>query len=582
MNPLVIILLVFIGFFLAYRYYSGYIKNVLGEDDSRPTPAVEICDDKDYCPSNPLVVFSHHFASIAGAGPILGPTMALAFGYMPTLFWIFLGTIFIGAVHDYTSLFVSMREKGRSMAEVAGTTLGRAGYLLFVLFTLFMIVLVTSAFLGLTATALSSLVPVSAIGVDPAKTALKVITHEGTQKVVIGGIASTSVIIITLFSPLIGYLLYRRRANVYLVALLAIAVGVVSVIVGMSHPVMLNPKVWMVIISIYVLFAAGIPVWIILQPRDFTNAFLLYGGLALLFLGALLGGFGGLTTQAPAYNIAYGVEKLGLLWPFLFITVACGAISGFHSLVAGGTSSKQVARESHARKVGYGGMILEGILATLVVVAVATGIGYDIYKQIVWPTKGANVILGFSLGMGGLLEKSLGIPIVIGTVFGILMLEGFIITTLDTAVRLNRYLFEELWSFIFKEVPPLFKTFWFNSGLSVLVMFYLGYTNAYTVIWPIFGSANQLLSGLALIAVSTWLAYRGKPSWFTVLPAAFMMCTTLMALYKLLVTRYLPTHNYPLVVTDIALMVLALAVIVLAVKRYFDFKKASPAVEAAK
>ncbi|MFZ5651779.1 MAG: carbon starvation protein A [Bacillota bacterium] len=575
MNTALVVVLVFIGFSLAYRFYSGYIRNVMGEDDSRNTPAHSIRDDVDYAPAHPMVLFSHHFASIAGAGPILGPTMAMAFGFMPTLFWVFLGTIFFGAVHDYTTLFVSMREKGKSVAQIASSTMGRAGYVLFILFTLFMIVLVTAAFLGLTATALSSLVPAKVLGLDPATTSLKVITHDGVQKVVIGGIASTSVIIMTCFSPILGYLYYRRGISLWVSALLALAVGVVSVVVGLSNPVMIDPKTWMIILSVYVLIAAGIPVWMILQPRDFTNSFLLYIGLALLFLGAMLGGFGGLSIQAPGFNIEEGMKKMGMIWPFLFITVACGAISGFHSLVSGGTSSKQVSRESHTRRIGYGGMVLEGVLATLVLVAVGAGISFQNYMDIVWPAKGANAILGFSLGMGGLLEKSIGVPMYIGTILGILMIEGFIITTLDTAVRLNRYLFEELWSFIFKEVPGFMKTFWFNSGLSVVIMLYLGYSNAYTVIWPIFGSANQLLSGLALIAVAMWLLYRGKPNWFVVLPAIFMMATTITALYKLLVTRYLPSNNIPLVVTDLALMVLAVGVIILSVKKYFDYRNSN-------
>jgi len=572
-NTALIVILVFIGFSLAYRFYSGYIKNVLGEDDSRSTPAHSMKDDVDYAPAHPMVLFSHHFASIAGAGPILGPTMAMAFGFMPTLFWVFMGTIFFGAVHDYTTLFISMREKGRSIAQIASTTMGRAGYLLFILFTLFMIFLVTAAFLGLTATALASLVPVKVLGVDAASTSLKVITHDGAQKVVIGGIASTSVIIMTLFSPILGYLYYRRGISVWTAGLMALVVGVGSVLIGISNPVMLDPKMWMIILSVYVLIAAGIPVWAILQPRDFTNSFLLYIGLALLFLGAILGGAGGLTVQAPSFNIAEGMKKMGLIWPFLFITVACGAISGFHSLVSGGTSSKQVSLESHTRRIGYGGMVLEGILAVLVLVAVGTGISFQNYMDIVWPAKGANAILGFSLGMGGLLDKALGIPMYIGTIFGILMIEGFIVTTLDTAVRLNRYLFEELWSVLFKEVPSVMKTFWFNSGLSVVIMLYLGYSNAYTVIWPIFGSANQLLSGLALIAVAMWLLYRGKPNWFAVLPAIFMMGTTITALYQLLVGKYLPTNNIPLVVTDLCLIVLAVGVIILSIKKYLDFKK---------
>lgn len=582
MNTALVVVLVFIGFYLAYRFYSGYIRGVLGEDDSRTTPAHAMRDDVDYAPAHPMVLFSHHFSSIAGAGPILGPTMALAFGFMPTLLWIFLGTIFVGAVHDYSTLFVSMREKGKSVAQIASSTMGRSGYALFILFTLFMIVLVTAAFLGLTATALSSLVPAKVLGVDSASTSLKVITDGGVEKVVIGGIASTSVIIITLFSPVIGYLYYRRGLNVWAVTALALCVGVVSVLIGISNPITLNPKVWMIIISVYVLFAAGIPVWALLQPRDFTNSFLLYIGLFLLFLGAIFGGFGGLSVQAPSFNVAEGVKKMGMIWPFLFITVACGAISGFHALVSGGTSSKQVSRESHTRRIGYGGMVLEGTLAVLVLIAVGTGISFQNYMAIVWPAQGANAILGFSLGMGGLMEKSIGMPIFIGTIFGILMIEGFIITTLDTAVRLNRYLFEELWTLIFKEVPAIMKNFWFNSGLSVIVMLYLGYTNYYTVIWPIFGSANQLLSGLALIAVAMWLLHRGKPSWFAVVPAIFMMATTITALYNLLVGKYLPSGNIPLVITDLALMVLAVGVIILSIKKYLDFKKSPAGISAAR
>lgn len=243
MNTALIVAIVFAGFYAAYRFYSGYIKGVLGEDDANPTPAHAMRDDKDYAPAHPLVLFSHHFASIAGAGPILGPTMALAFEFMPTLFWIFLGTVFFGAVHDYTAMFVSMREKGRSVAQIAGSTMGRAGYILFILFTLFMIVLVTAAFLGLTATALSSLVPAKVLGVDPAHTSLKIISQDGVEKVVIGGIASTSVIIMTLFSPVLGYLMYRRGINIWLAAALAMAVGVISVVVGISNPVTINPKV---------------------------------------------------------------------------------------------------------------------------------------------------------------------------------------------------------------------------------------------------------------------------------------------------------------------------------------------------
>jgi len=356
---------------------------------------------------------------------------------------------------------------------------------------------------------------------------------------------------------------------------LAILVCIGSILLGMKYPVSLDPDIWMIILCFYTLLAAGIPVWIILQPRDFTNSFLLYMGVAALFAGGIAAGFQGVTFTAPAFNLAQGASKLGPVWPFLFITVACGAISGFHALVAGGTSSKQVAKESHVKKIAFGGMLLEGLLAIGVMIAVGCGILFSDYVNIAFPTAAgvkANPILAFAIGVGGLLDKALGIPPVYGTVFGILMVEGFIITTLDTAIRLERYLLEELWQVLFKNVPKIMKSYFFNAFLCVVLMYILAYTNAFAAIWPIFGSANQLLASLALIAVSAWLAKRKKTAWFTVLPAIFMMITTLYSLVSLLVHKYLPKSNYALAVTDVALMILSIGVIVLALRSWRELR----------
>lgn len=567
MNVAVLLLLTVPIFYLGYQLYSGFISRVFGLDDRRKTPAVAMEDGVDYVPTKLGVAFSHHFASIAGAGPIVGPTTALLYGYAPAWLWIILGGVFLGAVHDYSSLFISMREKGKSVAQIAESGMGRFGFFLFIAFTLLMIVLVTSAFLGLTATALTSLVPLKELRIE-GTTVLRTVVKDGVEYARIGGIASTTVIIMTLFAPLIGYLLYKKRIAVWLGSLLAIGVNLLAIIIGVYYPVALDPNLWMQILSVYVFLAAGIPVWMLLQPRDFTNSFTLYAGIAALFIAVLGGGLAGVTLQAPAWNVAGGAAKMGSLWPFLFITIACGAISGFHSLVAGGTVSKQVEKESHARVIGYGGMLLESLLAVVVVLAVAAGIKYETYLSIVYPAKGAsNPILAFALSMGGLLHQGLGLPVTAGTVFGILMLEGFVITTLDTAVRLNRYLFEELWGILFKNPHPIFKSYLFNAGLSVAAMYYLASGNKFLTIWPIFGSANQLLAALTLIAVSVWLGLRRKPNWFTIIPAIFMTATTLVALYKLLIDKYLPTHNMPLVITDILLMVLAIAATILAVSK---------------
>ncbi len=574
MNVSLLLIITLVGFGLGYKYYGGFMSKLFGEDDNNITPAIQYEDGVDYVPTKPLVVFSHQFASIAGAGPIVGPTTAMLYGYMPVWMWVLFGAIFIGAVHDYTALFVSMREKGKSVAEVSYHTMGKGGFILFISFTIVMIVLVTSAFLGLTATSLTSLVPLENMNIASGETMLKTVMVDGVEMAKIGGIASTSVIIISMCAPFIGFLLYKKKLNPLIAAAIAIILCVVSVMIGVANPLMLQPKTWMIILTFYVILAAGIPVWVVLQPRDFTNSFMLYGGIAMLMLGILGGGFGGMTMSSPAFNVAGGTKIAGAIWPFLFITVACGAISGFHSLVSGGTVSKQAMKESQAKTIGYGAMLLEGILAVVVIITVSSGISFDTYMNIVYPAKGAsNPILAFSLSMGGMLHHGIGLPIAFGTVFGILMVEGFVITTLDTAVRLNRYLFEELWGVIFKEVPALLKNFWFNSALSAGLMFYLGYTNAYTVIWPIFGSANQLLAALVLITVSVWLASRGKKFSFTMIPAVFMMVTTLMALWTLLTTRYLPKANYPLSLTAILLMALSVGVIYLAVKKISEAKK---------
>ena len=580
MNAALLLIIAAILFYLGYRFYGRYISKEFGENDKTTTPAVAMKDDVDYVPTKPIVLFGHHFASIAGGGPIIGPTVALLFGFIPVWLWVVFGSIFIGAVHDMTAMFASVREKGKSVAEIAKSTLGNTGFFLFISFTIIMLLLVTSAFLGLTATALTSLLSLDVLKLAPDQTVVKTVIVGGVTFAQIGGIASTSVIVITCLAPVIGYLLYKKGINAYTASGLAIVICILSIIVGMSYPVTLNTTAWMIILSFYCLLAAGIPVWIILQPRDFTNSFLLYTGIVAMFIAGIVAGIKGVTFNAPALNIAEGTSKLGTIWPFLFITVACGAISGFHCLVAGGTSSKQVTKESDIKKNAYGGMLLEGLLAIGVLVAVGCGIAFADYTNIVFPTIAgirSNPILAFAAGAGGLLNMGLGIPPVYGTIFGILLVEGFVITTLDTAVRLNRYLFEELWQVIFKNVPKIMKSYLFNALLCVVLMFLLAYNNAFLVIWPIFGSANQLLASLALIAVSVWLVKRGKNIWFTVIPAIFMMVTTLYSLVVLLLEKYLPKQNIMLSVADVLLIILSIGVIAMAYKKWRELRKTATA-----
>jgi len=293
------------------------------------------------------------------------------------------------------------------------------------------------------------------------------------------------------------------------------------------------------------------------------------------------GGLRGLSVTMPKFNLTEGVAHLGLIWPMMFITIACGAISGFHSLVGGGTTCKQLAKETDARRVGYNAMLLESLLAVCVLLALGAAMAFSDYKTIVWPADPAvksNPILGFSLAAGRLFHQGLGIPVALGTVFGILLVEGFVITTLDAAVRLNRYLFEELWTIVFKKVPRLLTHYWFNSGLSVVLMWILAYSNAFSALWPIFGAANQLLAALGLITITAWLLAAGRKYFFVIAPALFMMVTTLASLVILL-GKYFRDRNYILVVTDLLLFALAAGVIVLMISRFGRRMKAAEGTE---
>ena len=576
MNVLLILVLCLAAFSLAYLFYARYVGRVLRSCDRVPTPAHTMRDGVDYVPTRAPVLFSHHYATIAGAGPIVGPAIAAVYGLWPSLAWVVLGSIFFGAVHDYTALFVSLREKGKTIAEITGNLTGRLGFILYICFTLVMIIIVTAAFLDLSVQALLSQAAAETLRL-PADNPFNWHTSlgaDGAPMVRIGGIATTSVIIITLLAPLVGVLIHKLKVRMRLAVALALALAAGSVWIGLYYPVgfgAMQPEhvrlLWMGILSVYCLLASAVPVWLILQPRDFVNSFNLFIGMALLLVVTVVAGLRGVATDPRlGVNIAEGTAKLGWIWPALFITIACGAISGFHSLAASGTSSKQCDTESDAKRVGYGAMLTEGLLAVLVLIAIGAGLGYENLMAVQWPeTGGGNAVLTFALGMGLLADKALGLPVYIGTIFGLLMVEGFLVTTLDTAVRLNRYLFEELWGFVFGagRVPALFRNYYFNSGLSVAAMLGLALPNGWKAIWPVFGTANQLLAALTLFAVGMWLAVRLRPAWFTLWPAALMMLTCLGSLGQILYKQFKPgvETNWAVAVLSALLFILGTAVV---------------------
>ncbi len=574
MNIAIVMLVSGMALVLGYKFYSGFIARVLGVDESRPTPATRINDGVDFVPTKPLVLFGHHFAAIAAAGPIVGPTLALYFGFVPAWLWIMVGVVFIGAVHDFTALFVAVREGGRSVAEVARKTLGKAGFIFYIIFAIILCLLVIAAFLQLTAVALTSTLPPDDVSLTEATGSLHLLEQDGVMKVQIGGVASMSVIIMTLLAPVIGWMIYKKHMNIWFVTAIAFVVSFGSIIFGYYYPITLNPTMWIVVITFYVFFASWIPVWIILQPRDFVNAQILYLGLASMVVGVIGAGIGGAVINVPSFNLdeAFSAPNLGLMWPFLFITIACGAASGAHGLVCGGTSCKQLSNEKHARLIGYGGMLLEGLLALCVILLISGGMDFEKYKSIVYPTQGSsNAPLAFALGLGNILNMSIGLPKVFGTIWGILLLEGFLVTTIDALVRLSRYLFEELWMAILDNPPAWLKSPAFNSLIVVVGFLTLTFTNAYIKIWPIFGAANQLLAALTLIAVTAWLAQKAKTYWFTAIPAAFMVVTTLTTLVILL-GRYIRLESWTLFVTDIVLLGLALGVVTLTFRYFYNLR----------
>jgi carbon starvation protein len=575
MNILVPVAAAAAVFLVALRFYPRYIARVFQEDDANPTPGERFADGKDYVKSRSQVVFAHHFATIAGAGPIVGPTLALAYGWQPVWLWIVLGGIFFGAVHDMASMFASVREGGKSIGEIARRTLGPVGYLLNLLVLIFVLTIINAIFLNLSITALTSTYPLEALGVAPGQRILPTVVEGGVTLGRVGGIATTSVFIITLFSPVLGWLIRSDRLSNRAAYGVAAGVCVLSVVAGFRFPVAISGDAWRYVMALYVFAACALPVWFILQPRDFTNVQILYGGVALMLVSTVVAGLGGgISMQAPALDLATGEAALrGAIWPILFITVACGAISGFHSVVASGTTAKQIPRESDCRRIGYGAMVFESFFAVLVVVAVASMIPQAEYLRIVYPEGAAtNPVLGFALGTGRLVSAAFPlVPVAVATVFGILMIEGFLITTLDSAVRLSRYLLEEFWEFSFGgAAPALLRRPAVNTGISVALMFVFSVSGTVRQMWPVLGAGNQLIGALALITVSVWLVQRARQHLFALVPAVFMVATTLAALALIVRNNFAAGGNLVLGLTAGALFVLATGVVVVGVVRFSE------------
>lgn len=579
---LFLLALLVLGFAIAFgSFYSRFLGRRWGEDPARQTPALRVNDGRDFVPTPTSVVFAHHFASIAGAGPIIGPVLAICYGWLPALLWVVLGGLLIGAVHDYLALYMTTREGGQSIATVARRILGVGPFVALAIFLVLSLALVCATFLNLSAKALISMVPHARLGLPVAQTLFRVVGEGESALVVIGGIASTSVIVITAFAPLVGWLYIRKQVAVWKCSLLAILICTVGIVVGLFFPVQFDETTWKITLAVYTLFAAGLPVWIFLQSRDFVNVHLLYVGMAILVPTVLINFLrGGLPPGEgiPAWNIAEGTRAIGSWWPMLFITIACGAVSGFHSLCAGGTTCKQIKTESAARSIGYWAMLLESLLALCVIAVIVlctTKMNYlaDVHPKLTGVQAEGNPVLGFAMAVGAALKKACGIPLAAGALSGMLLLEGFLVTTLDTAVRLMRYLLEEVWKVLFGEpathtakppadvetagscgvpttlsledAPPapimpcaplaqFFGNYIVSSSMAVGLMLWFAMSAGILSLWSLFATANQLLAGFVLALGAVWLVRRAKSPWAVAIPAVLMFGVTGTSLYTLL------------------------------------------------
>ena len=511
MSALLILILAIVLLGLGYVFYGGWLAKQWGVDPNRETPAHTSYDGKDFVPANPAVLMGHHFSSIAGAGPINGPILASVFGWVPVFLWCVLGGIFFGAMHDFGALFASVRHNGGSIGQVIKDSMGIKAQRLFIIFALAVLILVIASFTAVVAGTFAS--------VDPSAA-----NYEAN-----GSTAMTSILFIVI-AAIFGFFVYRKNAKIGPATVIGIIGIIAIVIIGLFAGLHFSRTFWVLFIAVYVTVASLLPVWILLQPRDYLSSFLLYGMMILAFISIIGGTFtGAATVEIPAVVPA----KASTIFPTLFITVACGACSGFHSLISSGTSSKQLNSEKDAQVIGYGSMIIESVLGVISLIAVgvvfskaAQGGGSDFTSP---PQAFAGGIATMFKSFAG--EKSYAVIYNLFT----LAVSVFALTSLDSATRLCRYLFAELLTPEGKTHEDLtgaakfFSTPIVSTLIMVIIGCGMGFLNL-SQIWGVFGAANQLLAGIAMLAVCTWLGKIGKNNKMFYFPMCFMLVATITSL----------------------------------------------------
>lgn len=550
MNGLVIVLIAIVVLGAGYLLYGRWLASKWGLDPKAKTPAYTHEDGQDYVPSSKLTVFAHQFSSIAGAGPVTGPILASVFGWVPVLLWLLIGGLFFGAVQDFGALYASVKNEGKSMGMIIEKYIGKTGRKLFMLFCWLFTLLVIAAFTDMVAGTFNG------VGLDSAETAY--------ANSAAASISMLFIVVAVIFGVIQKHV---GKMNEWVKAVVAIALLVAMFAVGMKLPIYASKTAWIYIIMAYLFLASVLPMWLLMQPRDYMTTFML--------LGMIIGAVVGVVVAHPqmqlnAFN-GFNVNGSGL-FPTLFVTIACGAVSGFHSLVSSGTSSKTVSNEKDMPMIGYGAMVVEsllGIVALVVVGAVAVG-----------GTKPEGTPFAiFSSGVAGFLEK-LGVPVQVATVFMTMCVSALALTSLDSVARIGRMSFQELFygeSTDPKQMTPAQRVLT-NKYFATVITLFFGYLltlGGYSNVWPLFGSANQLLAAMVLIALAVFLKTTGRTGWTLYIPMFVMLAVTFTALVQktIALAANIAAHNATFLVDGLQLIVALLLMILGVLVAYSCLKK---------
>lgn len=511
MNTLVIVLIAAVILFGAYVVYGRWLANKWGIDPNAETPAVKYNDGKDFVPTNGWTVFSHQFSSIAGAGPVTGAIQAAAFGWLPVLLWILIGGVFFGAVTDFGALYASVKNEGKSMGMIIEKYIGKFGRKIFLLFCWLFTLIVIAAFADMVAGTFNAYTVVD--GQSQLSAAAST-----------NGSAGMVSIMFMVFAVVFGLIQKKWNLSGWKEAVVGIVFIIASFVIGNYFPIELGKNAWSYITFVYIFFAAVLPMWLMKQPRDYMTTF--------MFIAMIVGAALGLVVAHPSMNLpvytGFNNAKLGTMFPILFVTVACGAVSGFHSLVSSGTSSKTVANEKDMLKVGYGAMILESLLAVIALCVAGAAAAADGTAATGTPFQ------IFSRGVAGFFEM-FGVPVHFATVFMTMCVSALALTSLDAVARIGRMSFQELFSVDDMEHAEGWRKLLCNTYFSTVITLLCGFVLTkigYANIWPLFGSANQLLSALVILTLCVFLKVTGRSNKMLFPPLIIMLCVTFTALVQ--------------------------------------------------